>query len=221
MILAVLGTDTGVGKTIGARVLLDRWRGAGFRSAAVKPFVSGAESGRWSDLDILDPESCFPPPCAFQRPLSPLGAHRLGEPAADLEAAARYVEHVCAENDRLVIEGIGGVLVPLVTGTTWADFHASFGWPALVVARPGLGTLNHSLLTIEALRQRGIPTVGVVLNGVGGPHDPAAAEENAAIIASEGRVECLGCVPYNPVDPFSAWAGAVHWERLEEILGGR
>jgi dethiobiotin synthetase len=97
----------------------------------------------------------------------------------------------------LVIEGAGGALVPLAPGLLYADLFARWNLPVVVVARTALGTINHSLLTLEALRARGVTIAGIALIG---PANPASA----AAIASFGKVALLGTLPW--LDPLDASA---------------
>ncbi len=205
--LAVVGTDTGVGKTRAARALLDAALARGVRAAALKPFASGARDGRWEDWDLLDPAHRYRPPGLYRAALSPYGAVRRGEEEIPLADADAFVARAAAENERVIIEGIGGVMVPLNRSTLWIDWHAAHAWPSLLVARGGLGTLNHTLLTMEALASRAIPVEGFVLNG--GEGEREAAEENARILEERSRVVCRGIVDYDPRDGAGAWRRAL------------
>lgn len=227
--VAVVGTDTGVGKTHAAVAFRDHLAGRGLRVAAVKPYVTGAIKGRWPDCDALDPSGAWPSPARFRLPLSPWGAVRRGEPAVDVAAVRAYLRRAESEADAVVVEGIGGVMVPLDRDRLWIDLHAEFGWPALIVARGGLGTLNHTLLTIEALRKRSIPIVAFVLSAASPAETVtdderrntprAASEENARILEELTGVECLGSVDYDPEAIGAAWARGADWARLEGRLG--
>lgn len=189
MSLLVLGTDTGVGKTIAAAVIVVRYS-AQRRLAYWKPIASGTEEARDTDLvaAAVAPEaSVLPERYALRAPLSPDQAARLEgvelDPEAVLEA---LVAHALEDPERnLVIEGIGGLLVPLTErGYLLADLAREMQLPVLVVARAGLGTINHTLLTLEAARSRRLPVAGVLLNG--SPHP-----ENRKAIERFGRVEVL------------------------------
>lgn len=196
MSLAVVGTDTEVGKTVVSAALLLRLAGKR-RLAYWKPIATGAGAGRDTEtvagllgarraaVDIL-PEAYL-----FDAPLSPhLAARRAGrelEPALVIRA---FADHRTADPLRaLIVEGVGGLLVPLTEqGALLADLLAELGLPCLVVARSTLGTINHTLLTLEAARARGLRVAGVVLNG---PSDL----ENRRAIERFGHVEVLGELP--------------------------
>lgn len=216
--IAVVGTDTGVGKTCAVVAYLGHLREKGIPCSAIKPYVSGMNAGGWDDLRRLGIAEDDSTPARFQRPLSPYGAQRRGERAVPMDDVREHIRRRTASGGRLVIEGIGGVMVPLEKGRLWIDLHAEFGWPALVVARAGLGTLNHTLLTLSALRERFIPLRGFIL-AASEPVSALDAEENAAIIGEASGVECLGIVDYDPHDPAARWRASIRWEILEGADG--
>jgi dethiobiotin synthetase len=124
------------------------------------------------------------------------------DPAA-LVAAARALRA-----DVVVVEGVGGLLVPLTLGYTIRDFAVDLGWPVIVAARPGLGTINHSLLTVEAARAGGLDVRAVVLTPW--PADPGVLERsNAEAIARLGRVE-VAMLPY--VDDLTSGGAALPYK---------
>jgi dethiobiotin synthase len=170
MEIVVTGTGTEIGKTVVSAVLLARWMGR-MGVAYWKPVATGAEEGSDSrevaslvgpELRVL--EECY----RFAPPLSPHLAARLAgveiEPERILSAYRRHRES--SGNGLLVVEGIGGLLVPLTDrGYLLADLLSALDLPCLVVSSSQLGTINHTLLTLEALRSRGLNLAGVVLNG--------------------------------------------------------
>jgi len=164
----VVGTDTGVGKTVVTAGLTGWLRERGTEAVAVKP----CQTGYPPDDDAAFVESvCGTAEAAvcLQRlspPLAPEVAAR--ESTADVTLSYESIRDGVIEavetNETAVVEGIGGLRVPLAGGREVIDLVADVGLPALVVGRSGLGTLNHTGLTVQALRQRGVPVVGVVLN---------------------------------------------------------
>lgn len=177
----VTGTDTGIGKTVfaaGLTALIDGYYW--------KPVQAGLEDGgdaaRVAELSRLPPERILPEAYRLATPCSP---HR----AAELDGVEIDVDALVLPDRRpLVVEGAGGALVPLAGKTLFADIFARWGLPTVVVARTSLGTINHSLLTLEALRARGIPVHGMAFVGDG----DAAAEE---AICRIGNVRRLGRLP--------------------------
>jgi dethiobiotin synthase len=217
---AFVGTDTGVGKTAAAVAFSRHLANCGDDVPVVKLYVSGEENGRWSDLDAGGLSEEWWTPARYRRPLSPLGAVRLGETLVPVARVRSYLVEIRRRFPRHIIEGIGGVLVPLEPDLRWIDLHAEESWPAVLVARGGLGTINHSLLTIEALRRRSIPILGLAISAPSsGARDEAA--ENAAIIHQFTGIEPLGIVDYDPADPISAWERGIEWSKLERYLGER
>jgi dethiobiotin synthetase len=167
----VTGTDTGVGKTVAAAAIAAAAQTAGLRVAVVKPGQTGTATGEPADADVVDRLAA--PATArtlarFPDPLAPLAAARI----AQLEPLELYsvVDAVRADVDKhdlVLVEGAGGLLVPMglrPSGEPWtvADLAVSLGAPAIVVARAGLGTLNHTALTLEALDRRAVPA-GVLI----------------------------------------------------------
>ena len=166
----VTGTDTGVGKTVLAAAIVAALRARGVDVAAFKPVVTGLdepEPGRPADHELLGaaagatPESVAP--LRFGPPVSPhLAAELAGveiEPGG-LVAGARAAG---ARAEALVVEGVGGLLVPLAPDFSVRDLAAALGLPVVVAARPGLGTISHTLLTVEAARAAGLDVRAVVL----------------------------------------------------------
>jgi len=178
----VTGTDTDVGKTVFAAALaghLDGWYW--------KPVQAGLDGGtdrdRVAALSGLPPERILPEAYRLKTPCSP---HR----AAEIDGVAIEPDKVALPEKRpLVVEGAGGALVPLTGELLFADIFARWGLPAIVVARTTLGTINHSLMTIEALRARGVPIHGVAFVG-------NAVEESETTICRIGKVRRLGRLPW-------------------------
>jgi dethiobiotin synthetase len=208
-ILHVVGTDTGVGKTAVACALARALRRRGFDVGACKPFASGEDpAGVPSDARLLVEASGsrdapeLVAPVRFRTPASPWAAAREEGRGPGIEAAGRALETLAGRHGILVVEGIGGVAVPLAEGWTYLDFLAGHPGRAVVVARAGLGTLNHTLLTLEALRTRGIPAAGVILNRPSPGSDPSE-RLNPEAIEAFGRTRVLASLPHFDLHPDS------------------
>lgn len=204
--LVVTGTDTGVGKSVFAAGLAGALDGAYW-----KPVQAGLEeatdSARVARLSGLSDEHIFPEAYRLRTPCSP---HRAAEIDGIAIDPSRLVPP--ASGRPLVIEGAGGVLVPLTRDLVFADLFACWRYPVVLVARTALGTINHSLLSIEALRARGGVIAGIVFVG-------EANEDTEATVAAMGCVKRLGRLPH--LDPLNrdtlARAFAANF-RIEDFL---
>ena len=192
----VTGTGTEVGKTAVAAAMARTAAGSGQRVAVFKPAVSGLDEGGEADHELLrraagsgqsDDEIA---PYRFGPAVSPhLAAELAGtpiEPRVVLEAARAAAENA----DLLVCEGVGGFLVPLTPGWLVRDLARELDLPVVVAAPPGLGTINHTLLTLESVRAAGLRVAAVVLTPW--PTEPSELERsNRETIASLGDVEVM------------------------------
>jgi dethiobiotin synthetase len=218
--LLVTGTDTTVGKTLVAAALLLELRSRGIAAVGFKPVESGLDEdeGAPADSELLARASGVDEPAA--RPLL-----RLGEPLApavaaeragrELEPAAVHarVDALRVAGYRVVVEGAGGLMVPLAWGFTALDLAAEAGLSVVIVARAGLGTLNHVVLTAEALHAREVPIAGVVLNGRRDPPDLAERTNPAALARLLPGVRVV-------VTPRLEAAGLEAAVRLQPLLAG-
>jgi len=201
--LFVTGTDTGVGKTYVTAGIVRQLREAGVRVGACKPVASGAETWPaglvWGDVEALwsalggeyaRERIC---PQRFVAPLAPPMAARAEGRTVDAPLLRSGVEWWREQVEFLLVEGVGGLLAPVSDHELVADLARDLGFPLLIVARRGLGTINHTLLTLEAAQSRGLPVAGVVLNEPVAP-DPGdvSANKNAAELARWSGVPILG-----------------------------
>ena len=184
----VTGTDTDVGKTVFAAGLTAHLGGWYW-----KPVQAGLDGGgdaqRVAALSGVAPDRILPEAYRLTTPCSP---HR----AAEIDGIELDFDRLALPEQRpLVVEGAGGVLVPLTGTVLMADLFAGWGLPVIIVARTALGTINHSLLTIEALRARGIAIWGIAFVGDGNA-------DSEATICRVGGVRHLGRLPM--LDPLDA-----------------
>lgn len=198
----VTGTDTGVGKTVVSAALALFLRERGLKVGVCKPVETGvsdpADLGPDASLLKWAAGSSDPPeaisPWRLQAPLAPsIAAGREGVRIApgELTDAVRAVSQ---GKDFVIVEGAGGLMVPVNGGFLIADLAKSLALPLLVVCRPGLGTLNHTLLTVFAARGMDIPLAGFIVNGM--PERPGEAEEAAPhALASLASADLLGVLP--------------------------
>ena len=201
----VTATDTGVGKTFVTAGLATALRARGRDVAVFKPVQSGAlADDPLGDAALLGADCVY----AFQAPLAPLVAARAEGRQIELEPILERTRELEREHEILLVEGAGGLLVPLSDDLDVAGLAAVLALPLLIVARAGLGTVNHTLLTIEAARARGLEVAGVVLNGDG----DESTDDNPALIEARSGARVLARIP-RLADPADA-AGY-----LDELLG--
>lgn len=209
------GTDTEVGKTVVACALAAWCRHQGLDVGVMKPIATGGRfvqaahvTRRWVSEDALrlvaaaqvhDPWSLVNPVC-FREPLAPWTAARRARRVIRLRQVLSAFHTLARRHAFLIVEGIGGLLVPLTSRLMVADLAKRMGLPLLIVARPGLGTLNHTLLTIQCARDRGLAVRGVLFNHTHAPSrdemSRVAVQTNPSILYHLARVPVLGSLPF-------------------------
>jgi dethiobiotin synthetase len=225
-VLVVTGTGTGVGKTVVTAAIAAVAPG---RVAVLKPAQTGVAPGEPGDLADVVRLAAPATVCELARypdPLAPASAaRRAGRPPLDPAAAARAGRLLAAEHDLVLVEGAGGLLVPFTIGQgtadgTLADVAAQLDAPVLVVAAAGLGTLNATALTVEALSTRGLRCMGVVIGAWPARPDLAACE-NLLDLPAVTDVPLLGVVPEGAGALGRAEFASVARHALGSALGGR
>ena len=188
MSIFVTGTDTDVGKTVASAWLIKQ-----LGAAYWKPIQSGLDGE--TDVDVtrrltgLSDSEIFPSTYELPEPLSPHESARRAGVTIELD------RFTLPKSDKpLVIEGAGGVLVPLNEQFMMIDLMVHLGAPVILVSRSGLGTINHTLLSLNALRARGVKVLGVIVNGAPSPHNVAAIKEF-------GKVDIIAEIPQ--LDPLT------------------
>jgi dethiobiotin synthetase len=205
----VTGTSTEVGKTVVAAALARTLAAEGKSIAVFKPAVTGLdEEGetdhallrRASDSSQSDEEIA---PYRYGPPASPHLAAALAGEEIEPERLRQSAREAAASADAIVCEGVGGLLVPLSAAYLVRDLAVDLGYPLVVVASPGLGTINHTLLTLESARTAGLEVAAVVLNPW--PEDPTEIEfDNRETIAELGRVH-VETLPHLDLGDPSGW----------------
>ena len=195
--LVICGTDTDVGKTV-VSALVVQGLGAHYWKPVQSGLEGGGDSGRLQALLQLPAARLLPEAYRLETPVSPHWAAELEGITIDPARLA-----LPAVTEPLVVETAGGLLVPLRRDWLQIDQIAAWGLPVLLVARSGLGTLNHTLLSVEALRQRSIPLLGLVLNG---PLHP----DNPGTLAALAQAPVLAQLP--PLEPLTAAGLAAQWQ---------
>jgi dethiobiotin synthetase len=200
--LFVTGTDTGVGKTLIAaalaRFLRERDLNVGVmkpvETAVAKPATLGPDGAllQWAAACENDQELISP--YRLRAPLAPALAAQEEGVRIDCGRIVEAARTLAAAHEFLVVEGAGGLMVPVAGGLLIADLVRQLDLPLLIVCRPGLGTINHTLLTVHAARSMGIPLAGFLINGM--PANPDAAEQSAPhTLASLASADLLGVLP--------------------------
>ncbi|MCG3181584.1 MAG: ATP-dependent dethiobiotin synthetase BioD [Phycisphaerae bacterium] len=227
----VTAIDTEVGKTVIAGALAMAARRGGRRVGVFKPFATGCRHRQGLGLVSSDSEflawaaDCeldlaTITPQRWHAPLAPMAAAKAENRPVDFDAVVSAWRRLRAASDFAVVEGIGGILVPLTRDASVLDLAEAMGLPAVVVARPLLGTLNHTLLTVDALRSRGLKVAAVAINRYNpDSHDPAE-ESNPAVLAELTRLPIV-CVPDDAqtrVEPAPAIGGSVLFPCQNELL---
>jgi dethiobiotin synthetase len=202
----VTGTDTGVGKTRASLVLMSLLQQQGHVVTGMKPVASGCEltpAGPVNgDALALQAQASFTVPYhdvnpyAFEPPIAPHLAARAAGVTIDPETIRQALARVTGESDRVVVEGVGGWLVPIDADRTMADIAVSIGLPVILVVGIRLGCINHALLTEAAIETTAVPIAGWIANRI--EPDTEAAEEIVAALRQWLRAPCLGELPFVP-----------------------
>lgn len=202
----VTGTDTGAGKSVLAATIVATLRARGEAVQAYKPVVTGLDeepAGVWPpDHELLahatggDQDAAQVSPRAYGPPVSPhLAAELAGTPIDPAELIAAVPDG----DGPLIVEGVGGLLVPLTSTFSVRDLAVALGLPVVIAARPSLGTINHTLLTLEAARSAGLRVAAVVLTPWDRPD--VVARSNRETIARLGEVEVAVLEPLDAPEP--------------------
>jgi dethiobiotin synthetase len=200
--LFVTGTDTGAGKTVLSAAIVATLRAAGVAVRVLKPVLTGLDEPPdpdWPrDDELLARVAGCPPEAVsavrYGPPVSPhLAAELAGRPV-DPERLCSAVRDAASDGAVVIVEGVGGLLVPLAPGYNVRRLAQDLDLPLVIAARPGLGTINHSLLTLEAARNASLPVAGIVFTPW--PHEPNEIERS-----NRDTVERIGGVPVSTLAP--------------------
>jgi dethiobiotin synthetase len=193
--LLVTGTDTGVGKTYVTAALAAACVESGLRVAVLKAAQTGPDDdAAWIAARV--PGVVVRTALRYEAPVAPAVAARLeGAPEPSLEPIVAAARELRASAGGILVEGSGGLLVPINERETFADLALALQLPLLIVARPGLGTLNHTALTVEVARARGITVAGVIVCGTSAEPDVA---ERTNLTELRRLAPLLGALPHDP-----------------------
>jgi dethiobiotin synthetase len=224
----IAGTDTGVGKTIMAGAIIKALSFLGCQTGVMKPVESGCgrEGGVLIPFDGMflketahvDESISLVTPCCFESPLAPLAAAETDMKDINLEEIRRAFRGLAAKYGTMVVEGIGGLMVPLKRDYYVINLAKEFGLPLLLVARPGLGTVNHVMLSFSCAAKEGVEVAGVILNYSTPPDGSLAEKTNPKLLAQICPVPIMGIFPYlSNLDEDSIARAAIKNLDLEEL----
>lgn len=201
--LFITGTDTEVGKTVITALLAVLYQEAGLKVGLEKPIITGAKAGSdkalTSDLAFLQKVLSFEKgpinSYSFNPAVSPHLAAALAGVSIDLAQIESDHTKLSSKCHAVLVEGAGGLLVPLNDDYFMADLAARLNLPVLIVSRPSLGTINHTLLTVSGAQEKGLEVVGIIINNY--PAIPNLSEvDNPKAIEKFARVPVLAIVPH-------------------------
>ena len=203
----VTGTDTGIGKTVVSGVLVKHLKSKGYSVGVMKPVASGARrvKGKLVSDDAVylkkisksDDSLDLINPILLKEPLAPLVAARIEKRKIDLEKIYSSYKVLSRKYDYVVVEGVGGLLVPITRKINVADIAKRMKLPIVIVSRPGIGTINHTLMTIDCARRYGLRIEGVIFNYIKKLKKDKAIETNPSILKEIGKVKILGTVSFS------------------------
>lgn len=198
--LFITGTDTEIGKTAFTAGLANVLKQEGHNVGVMKPVAAGSRA----DAEILKQSA------RVSDSLEEINPIYLGEPLSPNVAAQRatqilHIDHItkayktlAQRHDLMLIEGVGGLLVPIQDHFSVADLIALLNVPIIIVSRAALGTINHTLLTIEAAQKRNLNILGVIYNAISDTTHDIAAQTSPEIITRLTQIPSLGTLPYDP-----------------------
>ena len=212
----VTGTDTGVGKTVIVAALVKSIRLLGYSVCVMKPIEAGCKktevrsqkSEVRNDLLIpsdgiflrkiagMDDSIDLVTPITFENPLAPMVASAIEGIPVDIDKIQRAYKELSKKYDVVITEGIGGLLVPIKKDYFVLDLARDFRLPLIVVSRPGLGTLNQTMLTVNYAIKEDLNVAGIIINYTRSPKDTIDEETNPDIIKQISPVPIIGIFPY-------------------------
>ncbi len=227
----VTGTDTGIGKTLIAAGIIRWLRAHWIDTVPMKPVQTGAER-RGEVLIAPDLEYCLAAagiqpnaderrlmaPYIYEPACSPHLAGRMAGKYAGIETIQKSAEILLRRRQAVVIEGAGGIMVPLNEKETTLDLMQRLGFPVILVSRIGLGAINHALLSINTLNAAGLRLLGIIFNQTEPPlsENQFIEEDNPKAVADFGKVKILGSVGYLE----KTLASAEMWQRFTQAVPG-
>lgn len=196
----ITGTDTEIGKTAVTAGLATALKQRGQNVGVMKPVAAGSRA----DAIILQKSAHIPDtldeinPIYLENPLSPNVAAQIESKTLDIDQIKTTYNSLAKRHNIMLVEGVGGLLVPLLDTYSVADLIVQLNLPIIIVARAALGTINHTLLTIEAAQKRNLNIIGIIYNTVSPHVNHTAAQTSPEIITRISQIPSLGTLPYDP-----------------------
>ena len=214
----ITGTDTGVGKTVITAALIHAIRLLGLKVCGMKPIETGClkpkSKVQSSKLKVKE-EVLIPPdgmflkkmadmddpidlitPIRLENPLAPLPASEIEDIPVDIKKIRKSYAELSEKYEVVVVEGVGGLLVPIKRNYFVLDLARDLGLPIIVVSRPGLGTINHTMLTVNYAIKEGLTVAGIIINYSLPPEGTPAEKTNPEVIKQISPVPIIGIFPY-------------------------
>ncbi|MBF0329711.1 MAG: dethiobiotin synthase [Nitrospirae bacterium] len=225
----VTGTDTGVGKTVVSAAIIKAFLKKGMSIGAMKPVETGCDEVNGSlipsdgmflrEMAGMDDSIDVVVPSLYKNPLAPMVAAALENRHFDIEKILHAYRTLSLKYEFMVVEGAGGLLVPINKKYFILDLIKSLALPVVVVARASLGTINHTLLTVKQALNEGLDVKGVIINNHCQPEDSIAAKTNPDVLRELCPVPVLGILPYLE----NVTTDAIEWNSgfvdIEKITG--
>jgi len=234
----ITGTDTGVGKTIVSAAILRTFIKKGLKVGAMKPIETGclnkdgvllpSDGIFLRDMAEMNDSLDIVTPVKFETPVSPLVASRLEDMEIDLERVFKAFENLKKKYDYLIVEGVGGLMVPILKEQKKKaekvylvrDLIKNMELEVIIVTRPTLGTINHTLLTVEALKSKKIPIKGFIINYSTKVKNDISEKTNPDILNELLDINFLGILPYlNELTKDKIGETALENLRIENLIG--
>ncbi|HAL45453.1 MAG: dethiobiotin synthase [Planctomycetes bacterium GWF2_42_9] len=203
--LFITATDTGAGKTLISGVVAKLISQQGKKVGVFKPIATGCRTvkGKLISEDAEFLKYCCNSelaldvitPIRYKIPAAPLACEKAEKKKVNLSTLFNAYEQICRNSDFVVVEGIGGVKVPITSDFDVLDLAKALKLPVIIVAKAKLGTINHTLLTIEAVRRKGLLLAGIIINGYDEKTVDFAEKTNAEFIKKLGKTKILAVVP--------------------------
>jgi dethiobiotin synthetase len=207
----ITGTDTGIGKTVFTTLAVAALRDSGVNCAPIKPVQTGGIPAgdrlsvpdlefvlQGSGLEVSEETKKLLCPVCYRKPASPHLAAAVEGEQIDPERILDSYQQLCGQFDCLAVEGAGGIMVPITEEYLMLDLMVDLNLPVILVARPNLGTINHTLLSIAALREAELEIGGVVFNETRLLKQGDIERDNRRIIAKLGEIDVLGTISHIP-----------------------